>query len=29
VLGMNRFVFPLLSLRGKFSHAVMTVTSSQ
>jgi len=26
---MNRFVFPLLSLRGKFSHAVMTVTLSQ
>ena len=29
VLGTNRFVFPLLSLRGKFSHAVMTVTLSQ
>jgi len=29
VLDTNRFVFPLLSLRGKFSHAVMTVTLSQ
>jgi hypothetical protein len=29
VQGANRFVFPLLSLRGKFSHAVMTVTLSQ
>ena len=29
VLGANRTVFSLLSLRGKFSHAVMTVTLSQ
>lgn len=29
VLAANRTVFPLLSLRGKFSHAVMTVTLSR
>jgi len=29
VIGANRFVFQLLSLRGKFSQAVMTVTLSQ
>ncbi|MEO5883589.1 MAG: hypothetical protein ABIQ06_14315 [Caldimonas sp.] len=29
VLAANRTVFPLLSLRGKFSHAVMTVTLAQ
>ena len=29
VLGANRTAFPLLSLRGKFSHAVMTVTLAQ
>jgi hypothetical protein len=29
VLGANRTAFPLLSLRGVFSHAVMTVTLSR
>ena len=29
VLGVNRTAFPVLSLRGKFAHAVMTVTLSR